>query len=354
MKLGLGIVLFTALAAVACTSAPADDSASSDSALRALEDNEVLGEISYGETKTIDLTLTPTYRAFYFYGERGDQIQLTATSLDATDPIMWMLDADFNTIARNTDARPTDTSSLINGSYLPKTGKYYVAVRETNHAPQARFAVSLRKLGVLPADCDPNGEGTWDSSCTDPLGYDPFDAASCAGDDMTADAAKKLFGGPNGFKPARASVLYQTRQCVAKDGAAPDCSPWVYAFVMDVKLTTITAKKDAAGAVIEGAYNFASDTTRKSNIDFTASPAALTAACVDGPFAAGALSAELSDEWTPMPGTVPGVCTGGEPLHGKSSKITSTCARFELPSITLGSGEATHYTELSPVLYAKF
>jgi hypothetical protein len=28
--------------------------------------------------------------------------------------------------------------------------------------------------------------------------------------------------------------------------------------------------------------------------------------------------------------------------------------RFELPSITLGSGESTHYTELSPVLHAKF
>ena len=36
------------------------------------------------------------------------------------------------------------------------------------------------------------------------------------------------------------------------------------------------------------------------------------------------------------------------------SKMTKDCARFEMPTITLGSGESTHYTELSPVLHAKF
>lgn len=354
----VGAPLVVVLGLAACTTAPADEtSSSSDNELRALQPDEVLGEINYGETREVDLTLSPTYRAFYFYGDRGDQVQLTATALDATDPIMWFLDADYNTIARNADARPTDNSSLISGQYLPKTGKYYVVVRETNKAPSAKFAVSVRKLGTLPDNCDPNGEGTFDSTCTDPLGYNPFDPASCQGDDLTAEAAKKLFGGTNGFRPARAAVYYNTRQCVAKPGAEPDCSPWVYAFIMDVKLTQIKAKAKADGTVIENAYVFSDATVgsaqRKAVIDFNATPAALTNACLDGPFASGPLQAEMSSEWTPTADGSPIVCAQAA-LANKAAKLTSTCARFELPSITLGSGESTHYTELSPVLHAKF
>lgn len=355
MKLSLGLfacLAVTTLGLAACATTSADEVASSSDELRALQPQEILGQLQYGDTREVDLTPTPDYRAFYFYGERGDQIQVTATAMDATDPILWLLDADFNTISRNADARPTDTSSLINGTYLPKTGKYYVAFRDTYRAPQAKFVVSVRKLGVLPAECDPNGEGTWDSSCTDPPGYDPFDASSCTGDDLTAEAAKKMFGVTNGFKPARASVYYNTRQCVAKDGAEPDCSPWVYAFVMDVKLATIKPKMNGEAAV-ENAFVFNSDTTRKSVVEFTGTPAALTSACLDGPFAAGPLSAELSADWTQFPDGTPGVCAK-DALKGKASKLTATCARFELPSITLGSGESTHYTELSPVLHAKF
>ncbi|MFO0737148.1 MAG: hypothetical protein U0270_14765 [Labilithrix sp.] len=363
MKLALGTALLAALGIAACTTAPASEvSASSEDQLRALQPNEILGEINYGDTREVDLTPTPDYRAFYFYGDKYDQIQLTATAIDATDPIMWFLDADFNLISRNADARPTDTSSLISGQYLPKTGKYYVVFRETYRAPQAKFAVSLRKLGTLPEECDPNGEGTFDSACTDPLGYDPFDPASCEGDDLTAEAAKSLFGGTNGFRPAKASVFYNTRQCVAKPGAEPDCSPWVYAFIMDVRFTTIKAKAAPAGSP-EGTpapldtYTL-TDTTvgtaqRKSTIEFTTTPAALTSACLDGPFAAGPLSAEMSSDWTQFADGSAGVCATTA-LTGKRSKVTSTCMRFELPSITLGSGESTHYTELSPVLHAKF
>lgn len=327
-------------------------SSTSDDALRALQPGEILGEINYGDTREVDLTTTPDYRAFYFYGDRGDQIQLTATAIDATDPIMWFLDADFNTIARNADTRPTDSSSIISGQYLPKTGRYFVVFRETYHAPQARFAISLRKLGVLPLECDPNGEGTWDSSCTDPPGYDPFDPASCEGEDLTADKAKEMFGGESGFRPSRAAVFYNTRQCVARPGAEPDCSPWVYAFIMDVKLTSIKAKKDAAGNP-DGSYTFASDTARKSSIDFTVGPASLKSACLDGPFASGPLSAPTSIDWSPFPDGAPGVCATAA-LANRASKLTGTCGRFELPAITLGSGESTHYTELRPVLHAKF
>ena len=359
MKLALGTTLLVVLGIAACSTAPADDASSStDDALRALAPEDVLGEINSGVTRVIERAPTPDSRAFYCYGDRGDQVQLTATAIDATDPIMWFLDADFNTIARNADTRPTDNSSIISGQYLPKTGKYYVVVRETNHAPQAKFAVSVRKLGTLPPECDTNGEGTWESTCADQRGYDPCDPASCTGDDLTPEAAKTLFGGTNGFKPARAAVYYNTRQCVAKPGAEPDCSPWVYAFIMDVRLTTIKAKSAPEGQTApENTYTF-SDTTvgtsaRKATVDFAVGPAALQNACLDGPFASGPLSAEMSSDWTATGDGSPIVCASSA-LANKASKLTSTCARFELPSITLGSGESTHYTELSPVLHAKF
>jgi hypothetical protein len=361
VKLSLSLTLATlaALGLAACaTSAPEESSASSEDQLRALQPDEVLGEIVYGESRDVDLTLTPDYRAFYFYGEQYDQVQLTATALDATDPIMWFLDDHFTTIARNTDARPTDTSSLISGQYLPYTGKYYVVFRETNKAPKAKFAVAVRKLGTLPPECDPNGEGTFDSWCADPPGYDVFDPSSCTGDDLTAEQAKKLFGGNSPFRPARSAVYYNTRQCVAKDGAAPDCSPWVYAFAMDVRLTQIAAKKTGTGpdaTVVDGVYTFTDGTLgttqRKASLDFAATPAALQTACLDGAFAANPLSAPTSADWA---AEGPGLCARATSLSNRASKVTSTCARFELPSITLGSGEATHYTELSPVLHAKF
>lgn len=360
MKLSLGPILFLVIAAAACATAPADDvAASSDSALRELAENEILGEIAYGDTKEVDLTTTPKFRAFWFKGERGDQIQLTATALDATDPYLWFTDDQFNTIAQNNDARVTDTSALINGRYLPKTGKYFMVFRDIYNSPKAKFVVTVRKLGVLPPECDPDGEGTWDSNCTDPIGYDPFDPASCTGDALPPTAAKELFSVTDGFKPALARVYYRTRQCI-DTAAGKDCSPWVYAFAMDVKLATVMPKENAPGV-----YTFATDSTRKTKIDFEFErPGAedegkkpdpfLTSACVDGPFAAGPLSATLGTDWSQFSDGSAGVCAAEVSIRSRSSKMTRTCARFELPTIILGSGEASHYTELNPVLHAKF
>ena len=328
-----------ALGAAACSATTTNDGASSNDALVALDDNEVLGEIQYGATQTVAVTPAPKYRAFWFNGTRGDEVQISVTALDATDPIVWLTDDQFNNIAENNDAKATDTSSLIAGQFLSKTGKYFVVFREVYGAPTAKFAVSVRKLGALPADCDPDDEGTWDSACSTPLDYNPFDPASCTGTDLTADQAKSMFGSPNGLRLGNAAVYYQTRQC----NGPSDCSPWVYAYAMDADLATVTAT--AAG------YEFATASTRKTKVDVTIDPAAGAKACLDGPFAAGANQAIMSSTWSAFTDGSAGVCTTA--LAGLATKVTSSCARFELLTIQLGSGDASHYTEFNPVLYAQ-
>jgi hypothetical protein len=201
-------------------------------------------------------------------------------------------------------------------------------------------------MGVLPAECDPDGEGIFDSACTAPLDYDPFAKASCDGADLAPDLAKRMFGGAVPFKPNNADVYYNTRQCVAKPGAAPDCSPWVYAFAMDVKFATIKPTPNE-----DGNYTMATDATRKATVDFSAVPAALKQVCLDGPFMQGPLSTPTAAAWTPLPDGSPGLCTTA--FEGLASKLTVTCGRFELPAITLSSGDPSHYTELQPVLYAR-
>lgn len=337
MKRVLGLIAMLGIAA--CSASTASSAPDSTNALVALDDNEILGEIQYGATQTVDVTPTPKYRAFWFNGTRGDEVQITVTALDATDPVVWLTDDQFNNIASNNDAKPTDTSSLISGEFLPKTGKYFVVFREVYNAPVAKFAVSVRQLGVLPADCDPDDEGMWDSSCTDPLDYDPFDPNSCAGDDLTAAQMATTFKGTIGIKPNNGAVYFQTRQCSSPDS----CSDWVYAYAMDAEIATIQAAAD-------GSVTFAN--SAKTSITTTIAPAAATKACVAGPFASNALQSLKTPAWSSFTDGTAGICTTA--LTGAASKVTATCARFQLPTIQLGAGDTDHYTEFNPVLYAQY
>ena len=65
-----------------------------------------------------------------------------------------------------------------------------------------------------------------------------------------------------------------------------------------------------------------------------------------------ALQALKTTSWSTFTDGTPGVCTTA--LAGLASKVTSTCARFDLPTIQLGAGDADHYTEFHPVLYSQF
>jgi len=109
------------LFAVACvTPSTEDDGALSDEAeLRALTPAEILGEIHYGETKgPIPYNRRPRFRAFWFQGNAGDQISVAATSSNGSASVL-VADDTFHDVPGNTTAT------------LTKTGKYYVAVRDS-------------------------------------------------------------------------------------------------------------------------------------------------------------------------------------------------------------------------------
>lgn len=337
------VALVSCLAAAACGVAE-ETSETSASELRALTADEILGEIIYGETLDVDVTQAPKYRAFWFRGERGDQIQAQVVAHDMTDPVLWLVDEDFSTISSNNDTRPTDLNALLNGRILPKTGKYYLVFREMNAAPRASFSVTLRNLGRLPLDCDPDGEGVALPECLDPLEYDPFSATSCSGTELSASAARARFGAAaSGFRLPEARIFYRSRQCSISgsiSGGAPSCSPWVRAFGLDVRFTSLVAAPPPA----ESTWTFtAADTTRRVKVGFSVEPTTTTELCVDGPFANLRPSG-----WTAFEDGTPGICGSA------SAKVTASCARLEPKPILIESGNPSYYTELSAVLYARY
>jgi len=331
------------LLSVACTSSSSDEvTESSDAELRAMEPGEILGEIQYADTKDIEVTSSPKYRAFWFNAERGDQVQAQVISRDATDPVLWLTDDNFNVLSVNNDTRPTDTNSNINGRFLPKTGKYWLVFREMNFAPRAKFSVSLRKLGNLPETCDPDGEGLWSPECTDPPEFDVFDPSSCGGTQVDNAAAAQRFGGA-GISLSTGKIFYRTRQCsVANDPATPECSPWVRAFAMDVATAKIAATQGAANT-----WSITSTSTRaKVKIDFTADPApTLKTFCIDGPYAN-----LRGTDWAMFADGTPGVCG----TAAVSTTVTNNCTRIEAKPIQLNSGDPNYYTEFSAVLWTMY
>jgi hypothetical protein len=336
MKLSLIVPI---LLVIGCAATRNDDVAASSDDFRALTADEILGEIGYGETQDVDVTPTPRYRAFAFQGRKNDQILAQVTSLDATDPVLWVLDSDFNVVASNDNASATTMNANVTGKFLPKDGKYYLAFREMSRAPHAKFTAVVRKIGAMPPECDPDDEGFVNPDCTDPPDMDPFNPASCAGESLADPAAASLFGAEGGLRLSGSKIYYRVRQCTDHAGQI-DCTPWVRAFGMDARLTNITKASETAAP--GAAFTIAGETTRKVSVDFALD--GTKRYCVDGPF-----TNVRGTDWTRLPDGTPGVCGGSA-----TTSITGTCTRIEPAMIQLPSGDPTYYTEFSSVLFAKY
>lgn len=327
------IALLIALVAGCSAMAPEETGQTDESALRALTAEEILGDIAYGETKKVDLTPAPKYRAFSFEGTRGDTIEARVIAEDGTDPILWLTDAAFSTVALSDNPRPTDTNPLI-GRTLLKSGTYFLVFREMTFAPRAKFSVSITKTGSVPLECDPDGEGFVNPDCAAPLGFDPFDPASCSGPALTAAEATKKLGNTGDLTDAK--IYYRTRQCSVTEG----CSPWVRAHGMDIPLTTLAATPNGWSII-------AAAPRAKVKVDFAVDPGTMTRFCVDGPFA----TLKNSSAWSVFEDGTPGVC--GASL-ASTPAVTATCARFEPSAIELGSSDSTRTTEYGAVLLARY
>lgn len=108
----------SALAFTGCAAPTESEELGTDSAeLRALEPNEILGEISYGQTVQVPYTGTPRYRAYWFTGRKNEWLKVDVKS-STGDVWAFVVDEQYRTVRRGT------------AGVLPRSGKYFIAVRE--------------------------------------------------------------------------------------------------------------------------------------------------------------------------------------------------------------------------------
>jgi len=152
------MLALTAATTVACSSSEgAEDVGSSQDAIRALQPAELLGKIVSGETKTVDYTATPRFRAFSFFANRGDEVDFWARSTTG-DAMLWLAASDNSNVATNDDADATTKDAHI-VTKLTKAGQYFIVVRD-HFERAAQFSVSFTKR----AECDPD-----EQECPAPL-----------------------------------------------------------------------------------------------------------------------------------------------------------------------------------------
>jgi hypothetical protein len=92
----------------------------------------IAGSLTYGQTSNVtQYRRTPRrYTAYKFSGAAGDKVEIRVTSSNG-EPVTWLLDNDWNVIARNDDAASWDTNSTIKAT-LPANASNtrYIVVRE--------------------------------------------------------------------------------------------------------------------------------------------------------------------------------------------------------------------------------
>lgn len=150
-----GIGLLSALAGAGCaTNADGQDddeseSESTEDELRSFRAGELLGKIAYGETKTVDHSATPTYRAYAFDAAKNDEIEITVSAA-GHDAVVWLLGAANQSLAKVNAFRDTRAESVVYKA--TKTGRLHIAFREADYE-RATFTVSLAKKngGTPPA-----------------------------------------------------------------------------------------------------------------------------------------------------------------------------------------------------------
>jgi len=107
-------------------------------------DTKIVGSLAYGQTSvSTSYTRTPRYRAYKFSGQAGDDVDVWVRSTNG-DPVTWILDNDWKTIAKNDDAAPGNTNSHVKVK-LPANASatHYIVVRDYWQSPMS-FKVELK------------------------------------------------------------------------------------------------------------------------------------------------------------------------------------------------------------------
>jgi hypothetical protein len=133
-------LLSAPVAVTACSSADSPATAAGGEKVEAtdeassafgLSNIKIAGSLSFGETSaSTAYSKKPLYRAFKFAGNAGDEIEVSVKSSNG-DPVTWILDNDWHTIAKNDDVSASDTNSLVKVK-LPANASatHYIVVRD--------------------------------------------------------------------------------------------------------------------------------------------------------------------------------------------------------------------------------
>lgn len=138
------IVLLAACAAP--TEGEQEASASSEDELRSFKSGELVGTITYGDTKTVDHPATSTYRAYAFDAAKGDKIEATISAA-GQDAVVWLLSS-TNASMVKVDMNHNTTAEVVTRT-ITKAGRYYLAFREADYEP-AKFTVKLARISEPP------------------------------------------------------------------------------------------------------------------------------------------------------------------------------------------------------------
>ena len=111
-----------------------------------LRDTKIAGSLSYGETSastTYKYNARARYVAYKFSGKAGDEIDVWVKSSNG-DPVTWILNNDWQVIAKNDDATSSNTNSHIKAKLTANASDTrYVVVRDYWLDPMS-FKVELK------------------------------------------------------------------------------------------------------------------------------------------------------------------------------------------------------------------
>lgn len=135
------LALVFALVLAGCASEPADESvSSSEDALRTLMPAEKIGDLAFGETKSVPYAPAPPYRALRVQARAGDTIDAWVRGAAPLDAMAWLVNARATTLAASDDAGGTKDSHLVYS--VRAAGEYWVVLKDKNAKP-GTFTVSL-------------------------------------------------------------------------------------------------------------------------------------------------------------------------------------------------------------------
>ncbi|MCC6624608.1 MAG: hypothetical protein IT385_25390 [Deltaproteobacteria bacterium] len=113
---------------------------------------KLLGTLEDGDTARVRYTKTPRFRGYDFVAAPGDEVDVWVRS-SRGDALAWIVDGNFDVIAKNDDADDTTYDAHIIAT-LPESGaddgRYYLIFRDYN-VETRYFDIELHLAGALPA-----------------------------------------------------------------------------------------------------------------------------------------------------------------------------------------------------------